>query len=39
LKDFPKHLNLDDQGQFFLGYYHQNQKNYEKKEKNEKKEG
>lgn len=39
LDNFPNHLNLDDQGQFFLGYYHQNQANYQKKEKNDVKEG
>lgn len=30
---FPDHLNLDEQGLFILGYYHQNQDNYTKKEK------
>ncbi|MDD6742302.1 MAG: type I-C CRISPR-associated protein Cas8c/Csd1 [Roseburia porci] len=29
---FPKRLSLDDQGKFMLGYYHQTQKKYEKKE-------
>ena len=29
---FPKRLSLDDQGKFMLGYYHQTQKRYEKKE-------
>lgn len=29
---FPKHLSLEDQGIFMLGYYHQQQKRYEKKE-------
>lgn len=29
---FPKHLSLDEQGKFMLGYYHQTQKQYEKKE-------
>ncbi len=30
--DFPKRLSLEDQGKFILGYYHQTQKRYEKKE-------
>lgn len=30
---FPKRLNLDDQGLFILGYYHQQKANYTKKEK------
>lgn len=30
--DFPKYLSLEDQGIFMLGYYHQQQKRYEKKE-------
>ena len=29
---FPKRLSLDEQGKFMLGYYHQTQKMYEKKE-------
>lgn len=29
---FPKRFNLDEQGRFILGYYHQVQKRYEKKE-------
>lgn len=29
---FPAHLSLDEQGQFILGYYHQNQANYVKSE-------
>lgn len=29
---FPKRLSLEEQGKFILGYYHQVQKNYEKKE-------
>lgn len=29
---FPKHLSLDEQGEFILGYYHQNQAFYIKKE-------
>ena len=33
---FPAHLNLDDQGQFILGYYHQNQANYAKSEQKNK---
>ena len=28
----PKTLSLDEQGMFILGYYHQTQKRYEKKE-------
>lgn len=40
LDAFPAHLNMEDQGQFIIGYYHQNQANYEKKEINkEEKEG
>ncbi len=30
--EFPKRLSLEDQGKFNIGYYHQMQKNYEKKE-------
>ncbi len=30
-KDYPAHHNLREQGVFQLGYYHQNQKRYEKK--------
>ena len=30
LDTFPAHLNLEDQGQFILGYYHQNHANYSK---------
>lgn len=33
LNEFPAHLNLEDQGQFILGYYHQNQVNYQKIDK------
>ena len=29
---YPARLNLQDQGVFQLGYYHQTQKRYEKKE-------
>ena len=32
LNGFPKKLNLEEQGKFILGYYHQTQKKYEKKE-------
>ena len=42
LDAFPAHLNLEEQGQFILGYYHQNQANYQKNESNkvnEEKEG
>lgn len=31
-KAFPKQLSLEEQGKFILGYYHQVQKRYEKKE-------
>lgn len=33
---FPAHLNLDEQGLFILGYYHQEKANYVKREKEEK---
>ena len=33
LEKFPKRLSLEQQGQFTLGYYHQQQKRYEKGEK------
>jgi len=39
LDAFPSHLNLEEQGQFILGYYHQNQANYSKNENIDKKEG
>ena len=29
---FPRRLSLEEQGKFMLGYYHQIQKKYEKKE-------
>lgn len=32
---YPKRLTLEEQGMFILGYYHQTQKRYEKKEKEE----
>lgn len=32
---FPAHLNMEAQGLFILGYYHQNQANYEKSETQE----
>jgi CRISPR-associated protein Csd1 len=32
IDQFPKHLSLDEQGEFILGYYHQNQAFYEKNE-------
>ena len=32
IKEFPKSLTLEEQGHFILGYYHQVQKLYEKKE-------
>jgi len=28
LSEFPAHLNLDDQGMFAIGYYHQRQAFY-----------
>lgn len=31
-KGFPKQLSLEEQGKFMLGYYHQVQKKYEKRE-------
>jgi CRISPR-associated protein Csd1 len=33
IDEFPKHLSLDEQGEFILGYYHQTQAFYVKKEK------
>jgi CRISPR-associated protein Csd1 len=33
IKEFPAHLNLDDQGLFAIGYYHQRQAFYAKSEK------
>ena len=33
-EEFPPRLNLPQQGAFQLGYYHQTQKRYEKKEEN-----
>ena len=30
--DIPKQLNVEEQAVFMLGYYHQTQKRYEKKE-------
>lgn len=35
IDSFPAHLNLEDQGQFILGYYHQRQALYKKSEKKE----
>lgn len=32
IDEFPKRLSLEEQGTFLLGYYHQTQKRYEKKE-------
>ena len=32
IKDFPSHLPLADQGRFAIGYYHQNQDFYTRKE-------
>lgn len=31
-KGFPKRLSLEEQGMFAIGYYHQKQKKYEKRE-------
>jgi CRISPR-associated protein Csd1 len=31
--DFPPHLRLEDQGRFAIGYYHQMQAFYTKKER------
>ena len=39
LEGFPRHLSLDEQGYFILGYYHQNQANYVKNEPVNEKEG
>ena len=33
IQDFPAHLSLDNQGRFAVGYYHQKQDFYTKKEK------
>lgn len=30
INGFPKHLSVEEQGMFIIGYYHQNKKNYEK---------
>ena len=35
IKDFPGHLSLDDQGRFAVGYYHQRQDFFKKKETTE----
>ena len=34
---YPRRLSLEEQGMFILGYYHQVQKRYEKKTKEEEK--
>lgn len=34
IKDFPAHLSLDDQGRFSVGYYHQRQDFFKKKDTN-----
>jgi CRISPR-associated protein Csd1 len=39
LGDFPRHLNLPDQGRFALGYYHQRQDFYKPKALDESREG
>lgn len=33
---FPTHLDLQDQGRFFIGYYHQKQEFFAKKEEENK---
>lgn len=33
VRDFPAHLNLDEQGRFAIGYYHQRQDFFTKKDK------
>ena len=35
LDEYPKRLNLEEQGRFILGYYHQMEKRFEKKEDKE----
>lgn len=35
IKDFPGHLSLDDQGRFAVGYYHQRQEYFKKKDNNQ----
>jgi CRISPR-associated protein Csd1 len=32
IETFPSHLNFDEQGMFMLGYYHQRNDIYKKKE-------
>jgi CRISPR-associated protein Csd1 len=39
LTDFPKHLNLPEQGRFALGYYHQRQDFFSKPESSESTQG
>ena len=34
--EFPKTLSLDEQGKFIIGYYHQEQAFYKKKETHDK---
>ena len=34
ISEFPKRLSLEQQGAFSLGYYHQMQQKYKKKEDN-----
>ena len=34
ITDFPSHLSLDDQGRFAVGYYHQRQDLFRKKDTN-----
>lgn len=38
IDQFPKYLQLEDQGLFMIGYYHQQKELYRKKSKNEEKE-
>ena len=35
INDFPTHLNLEDQGRFAIGYYHQTQSFFSKKSNND----
>jgi CRISPR-associated protein Csd1 len=35
LSDFPAHLDLQQQGLFAMGYYHQRNENYRKKSRKE----
>ena len=37
IDEFPAYLNLEDQGMFMLGYYHQRKAFFKKKESSEEK--